>query len=395
MFVDLFYALRKSGVPVSVTELITLNSALDAGLSKCSIDQFYQLCRTTLIKDERHYDRFDTVFAAYMNGVDTVMEAIFAEIPSDWLQRSNELDLSEEDRQEVESMGGWDALMEAFKERLQEQRERHEGGNKWIGTAGTSPFGAFGENPEGIRISQGASRNRSAVKVWEKREFKNLDDNVELGVRNIKMALRRLRKFTREGAADELDLLGTISNTARQGGMLDIQLRPERRNAVKVLLCMDVGGSMDYYIRQCEELFSASRSEFKQLEYFYFHNYVYEKMWQDNRRRHEQSKSTLEIIRTYGKDYKLIFVGDAAMSPYEISAVGGSVEHWNEEPGALWAQRLLDHFKHAVWLNPEPEQRWLRVPSTRLIHQQMDERMYALTPKGIEEAMRRLTNHKA
>lgn len=391
MFVDLFYQLRKAGVPVSVTELITLNAALDAGLSRADVDQFYQLCRTTLVKDERHYDRFDTVFGAYMQGVDTVMEAIFAEIPSDWLARSHELELSEEERHEVESMGGWEALMEAFKERLQEQRERHEGGNRWIGTAGTSPFGAFGNNPEGIRISQGGSRNRSAVKVWEKREFKNLDDNVELGIRNTKMALRRLRKFTREGAAEELDLESTISNTARQAGLLDIHLRPERRNAVKVLLCLDVGGSMDYYIQQCEELFSAARSEFKQLEYFYFHNYIYENLWRDNRRRHEQSKSTLEIIRTYGKDYKLIFVGDAAMSPYEISAPGGSVEHWNEEPGALWMQRLLDHFAHAVWLNPEPEQRWLRVPSTRLIHQQMDERMFALTPKGIEAAMQRLT----
>lgn len=392
MFIDFFYELRRASIPVSVTELITLNSALEAGLSNCSIDQFYQLCRTTLIKDERHYDRFDTVFGAYMHGADTVMDAIFAEIPGDWMQRSNEFDLSEEERQEVESMGGWDALMEAFKERLQEQRERHEGGNKWIGTAGTSPFGAFGENPEGIRISQGGSRNRSAVKVWEKREFKNLDDNIELGVRNTKMALRRLRKFTREGLAEELDLATTIDNTARQGGMLDIHLRPERRNAVKVLLCMDIGGSMDYYIQQCEELFSAASSEFKQLEYFYFHNYVYEKMWKDNRRRHEQSKSVLELIRTYGKDYKLVFVGDAAMSPYEISSVGGSVEHWNEEPGALWMQRLLDHFKHVVWLNPEPEQRWLRVPSTRLIHKQMDERMFPLTPKGIEAAMQRLTN---
>lgn len=390
MFIDFFYALRKAGIPVSVTELITLNSALAAGLSKCSIDQFYQLCRTTLIKDERHYDRFDMVFGDYMQGVDTVMEAIFADIPDDWMRRNDELNLSEEERKEIESMGGFDALMEAFKERLKEQHERHEGGNKWIGTGGTSPFGAFGKNPEGIRISQGASRHRSAVKVWEKREFKNLDENVELGIRNTKMALRRLRKFTREGAADELDLSGTISNTARQGGMLDIQLRPERRNTVKVLLCMDIGGSMDYYIKQCEELFSASRNEFKQLEYFYFHNYVYEKMWKDNRRRHEQAKSTLEIIRTYGKDYKLIFVGDASMSPYEVSTAGGSVEHWNEESGAVWVQRLLEHFQHAVWLNPEPEQRWQRVPSTRLIYEQMDERMFPLTPKGIEKAMRRL-----
>lgn len=392
MFITLFTALKSAGVPVSVTELLALNEAAAAGLAQGSVDQFYQLARATLVKDERYYDRFDTIFKGYVESGDALMQEITADIPADWMQRSDDLELSQEEQQALDAMGGWDALMDAFKERLQEQRERHEGGNKWIGTKGTSPFGAFGANPEGIRISQAASRNRSAVKVWEKRDYKNLDDSVELGVRNIKMALRRLRKFTREGAADELDLNATVASTARQGGLLDIQLRPERRNAVKVLLCMDVGGSMDYHVQQCEELFSASKTEFKHLEYFYFHNCVYEKMWQDNRRRHQQAKSTLEIIRTYGRDYKLIFVGDAAMSPYEINGVGGSVEHWNDEPGTAWLRRLTEHFRHAVWLNPEPEQRWLRVPSTRMIHSLLEERMYALTPKGIEQAMQRLVS---
>jgi len=312
------------------------------------------------------------------------------DIPEEWLQRQAELSLSEEERQLIESMGGFEELMKALQERLEEQDERHEGGNKWIGTAGTSPFGAYGYNPEGVRIGQKSSRNRSAVKVWDKREYRNLDDSIELGTRNIKVALRRLRKFAREGAADQLDLNDTIDKTARNGGMLDIRMVPERHNAVKVLLCLDIGGSMDDHVRICEETFSAARSEFKHLEYFYFHNFVYENMWKDNQRRQAEKTPTLDITHKYPSDYKLIFVGDATMSPYEIVYPGGSVEHWNEEPGAVWMKRLLKTYPKAIWLNPEPRARWDYTPSVKLVRELMDDRMYPLTIAGLDDGIKAL-----
>ena len=312
------------------------------------------------------------------------------ELPEDWLRRQAELFLSEEEREKIQSLGGFDALMEALKERLEEQKKRHQGGNRMIGTAGTSPFGAYGYNPEGVRIGQDGSRNRRGTKVWDRREYRNLDNDVELGTRNIKIALRRLRRFARQGAEEELDLEDTIHSTARQGGLLDIRMVPERHNAVKVLLFLDIGGSMDDHVRLCEELFSAARSEFKHLEYFYFHNCVYESVWRDNRRRHDERTPTMEVVRTYGRDYKLVFVGDATMSPYEIIYPGGSVEHWNEEPGSLWMQRLLDHYANAIWLNPEPETRWQYTPSTGLLRDLMEQRMFPLTVNGLERGMKEL-----
>jgi uncharacterized protein with von Willebrand factor type A (vWA) domain len=312
------------------------------------------------------------------------------EIPDDWLRHQAELNLSDEERAQIESMGGFEALMQALKERLEEQDERHEGGNRWIGTAGTSPFGAYGFNPEGIRMGQQGSRNRSAVKVWDRRDYRNLDDTLELGTRNIKVALRRLRKFAREGAADQLDLDDTIDKTARNAGLLDIRMVAERHNAVKVLLCLDIGGSMDDHVRICEELFSAARSEFKHLEYFYFHNFIYESLWKDNRRRHAEKTPTLDILHKYAPDYKLIFVGDATMSPYEIVYAGGSVEHWNEEPGAVWIKRLLNTYPKAAWLNPEPVERWDYTPSTKLIRELMDDRMFPLTIRGLDDAIKSL-----
>jgi uncharacterized protein with von Willebrand factor type A (vWA) domain len=313
-----------------------------------------------------------------------------SDVPDEWLRHQAELMLSEEERAHIEALGGFEELMKALKERLDEQDERHEGGNKWIGTAGTSPFGAYGYNPEGVRIGQQGSRNRSAVKVWDRREYRNLDDTVELGTRNIKVALRRLRKFAREGAADQLDLGDTIDKTARNAGLLDIRMVPERHNAVKVLLCLDIGGSMDDHVRVCEELFSASRSEFKHLEYFYFHNFIYESLWKDNRRRHAERMSTLDITHKYGADYKLVFVGDATMSPYEIVYAGGSIEHWNEEPGAIWIKRLLNTYPKAIWLNPEPRNRWDYTPSIKLTRELMDDRMYPLTIAGLDEGIKAL-----
>jgi uncharacterized protein with von Willebrand factor type A (vWA) domain len=385
-----FYMLRQGGLKTSITEWLALLEAMQKGLAGQSVDDFYYLARTTLVKDESELDRFDRIFGAYFQGVEDSLSDLFQALPDEWLRHESELLLTEEERAQIESMGGFEALMQALKERLEEQEDRHAGGSKWIGTAGTSPFGAYGYNPEGVRMGQGGSRNRRAVKVWDKREYRNLDDSLELGTRNIKVALRRLRKFAREGAADQLDLDDTIDKTARNAGLLDIRMVPERHNAIKVLLCLDIGGSMDDHIRICEEMFSAARSEFKHLEYFYFHNFVYEAMWKDNRRRQTEKTPTLDIAHKYGPDYKLIFVGDATMSPYEIVYAGGSVEHWNEEPGAVWIKRLLNAYPKAVWLNPEPEQRWDYTPSTKLIREIMDDRMFPLTIRGLDDAIREL-----
>ena len=390
MLLPFFYMLREGGLKTSINEWLALLEAMQKGLAGQSVDDFYYLARTTLVKDESELDRFDRIFSVYFKGVEDSLSDLFQALPDEWLRRESELFLTEEERAQIEAMGGFEALMEALKERLEEQEDRHEGGSKWIGTAGTSPFGAYGYNPEGVRIGQDGSRNRRAVKVWDKREYRNLDDSLELGTRNIKVALRRLRKFAREGAADQLDLDDTIDKTARNAGLLDIRMVPERHNAIKVLLCLDIGGSMDDHIRICEEMFSAARSEFKHLEYFYFHNFIYEALWKDNRRRQTEKTPTLDITHKYGPDYKLIFVGDATMSPYEIVYAGGSVEHWNEEPGAVWIKRLLNAYPKAVWLNPEPEQRWDYTPSTRLVREIMDDRMFPLTIRGLDDAIREL-----
>jgi uncharacterized protein with von Willebrand factor type A (vWA) domain len=382
--------LREGGMKPSITELLTLLEAMKCGLADHSVDDFYYLARSCMVKDETRFDQFDRIFAEHFKGIENTFKTLVSEVPDEWLRRQAELMLSEEERAQIEAMGGFEKLMEALRERLEEQDERHEGGSKWIGTAGTSPFGAYGYNPEGVRIGQQGSRNRSATKVWDRREYRNLDDTVELGTRNIKIALRRLRKFAREGAEDQLDLEDTIDKTARNAGLLDIRMVPERHNAIKVLLCLDVGGSMDDHIRVCEEMFSAARSEFKHLEYFYFHNFVYESMWKDNRRRHGERMPTSEITHKYGSDYKLVFVGDATMSPYEIVYAGGSVEHWNEEPGAVWIKRLLNTYPKAIWLNPEPEQRWDYTPSIKMIRELMDDRMFPLTVGGLDSGIKKL-----
>ncbi|MGH8284677.1 MAG: vWA domain-containing protein, partial [Steroidobacteraceae bacterium] len=355
-------------------------------------EDFYYLARTCLVKDERLFDRFDRVFAAHFQGAEQLFAMLAAELPESWLKALAERVLSEEEKAKVESLGGWQKLIETLRERLQEQQERHEGGNKWIGTAGTSPFGAYGYNPEGIRIGQAASRNRRAVKVWDKREFANFDDSVKLGTRNMKLALRRLRKFAREGAAEELDLDGTVNATARNAGLLDLKLIPERHNAVKVLLFLDVGGSMDDHVRVCEELFSAARSEFKHFEHFYFHNFLYETVWKDNRRRHAERIETSRLVRTYSADYRVIFVGDATMSPYEIVQPGGSIEHWNPEAGSVWMQRMTAQFPRLVWLNPEPVDRWEYTPSIRIARELIEDRMFPLTIEGLDRAMAALKN---
>ena len=390
MLVDFFFKLRRAEIPVSITEYLTLLEAFERGVSGLSVDGFYYLSRAALVKDERHFDRFDRVFGAHFKGLEELFDEIIGEIPEEWLHRQAELQLSEEDRARIEALGGWDKLMETLRERLAEQRDRHQGGSKWIGTAGTSPFGAYGYNPQGVRIGQEGSRHRRAVKVWDRREFRNFDDTVELGTRNIKMALRRLRQFAREGAAEELDLPDTIRSTARNAGWLDIKMVAERHNAVKVLLFLDVGGSMDDHIRLCEELFSAARGEFKHLEYFYFHNFVYESVWKDNRRRHAERIPLIEVMRTFGRDHRAIFVGDATMSPYEIVYPGGSVEHWNEEPGAVWMSRLLASYPHAVWLNPEPVSRWDLTPSIELTRKIFEDRMFPLNLEGLDRGMREL-----
>lgn len=389
MLIPFFYLLRDAGLKPSVTELLTLLEAMKSGLADNNAEQFYYLSRAALVKDETRFDRFDQVFAHYFKGIEAQFAAMSDDVPTDWLERLAELQLSEEEREKIESMGGFDELMKALEERLREQEERHEGGNKWIGTAGTSPFGNGGFNPEGVRIG-GSGGNRKAVKVWDQRHYRNLDDSVELGTRNIKLALRKLRRFAREGAADQLDLPDTITRTARNAGFLDIRMVPERRNAIKVLLCLDVGGSMDDHVRVCEELFSAARSEFKDLEHFYFHNFVYESLWKDNRRRNSVRMGTEEICRKFGSDYKLVLVGDATMSPYEIVYAGGSIEHWNEEPGAVWISRLLAHFDKAVWLNPEPRERWEYTPSVKVTRELLDDRMYPLTLAGLDDAIKAL-----
>ncbi len=390
MLTGFFYMLREGGLKPSITELLTLLEAMKRGVAGHSVEDFYFLSRSCLVKDETKFDRFDRIFAAHFHGIEDTFKSLVGEVPDDWLQKQAELYLSDEERAQIEAMGGFEELMKALQERLEEQDERHEGGSKWIGTAGTSPFGAYGYNPEGVRIGQQGSRHRRATKVWDRREYKNLDDSVELGTRNIKIALRKLRKFAREGAADQLDLEDTIDKTARNAGLLDIRMVPERHNAVKVLLVLDIGGSMDDHVRVCEELFSASRTEFKHLEYFYFHNFIYESLWKDNRRRHAERIPTTEITHKYGQDYKLVFVGDATMSPYEIVYAGGSVEHWNEEPGAVWIKRLLNAYPKAIWLNPEPEKRWDFTPSVKLTRELMDDRMYPLTLAGLDRGIKSL-----
>jgi uncharacterized protein len=387
VLVNFFFELRKGGVPVTTTEFLTLLEALQAGVAWASVEEFYFLARTTLVKDERHYDRFDRVFAEIFNGAQKLFEEIVANVPDEWLRALAARTLTEEEKKKVEALGGWEKLLETLRQRLQEQKERHEGGNKWIGTRGTSPFGADGYNPEGVRIGQAGSRHRRAVKVWDRREYRNFDDTVELGTRNMKLGLRKLRKFAREGAADQLDLDGTIDATARNAGMLDLKLVPERRNAVKVLLFLDVGGSMDDHIRICEELFSAARSEFKHLEHFYFHNFLYESVWKDNRRRFSAVTPVTQILRTYAHDYRVIFVGDATMSPYEITQPGGSVEHWNKEAGSVWMQRMTATYPRLVWLNPESPQRWEYTASVRIARELVQDRMFPVTIQGLDSAI--------
>ncbi len=390
MFIDFFLKLRDARVPASLKEYLMLLEAMDREVAGYRVDDFYYLSRASLVKDERNLDKFDRVFAEVFKGIEALDEAIDEEIPEEWLRKLAEKMLTEEEKAKIEALGGWEKVMETLKERLREQHRRHQGGNKWIGTAGTSPFGAYGYNPEGVRIGQDENRHHRAIKVWDKRKFKNLDDDVKLGTRNIKVALRRLRRFAREGALSELDLPGTIRSTAHNG-YLDIHMVPERRNRVKVLLFLDVGGSMDPHVRTVEELFSAARSEFKHLEYFYFHNCLYEGVWKDNRRRHAELIDTWDVLHTYPADYKVIFVGDASMSPYEIAYPGGSVEHWNEEPGILWMQRLLDVYAHAVWLNPVPAAAWDSMASIQMVRQIIGGRMYQLTLDGLDQAMRELS----
>ena len=391
MLLPFFTALRDHKVPVSMKEWLHLMEAMDKGVTGRQVDDFYHLSRAVLVKDEKHYDRFDQAFGKAFKGLETVGagEDLTTDIPEDWLKLINEKYLTDEQKAEIEAMGGWDKLMETLKQRLEEQKERHEGGNKWIGTGGTSPFGHGGYNPEGVRIG-GPGRHGRAVKVWEKREFKNLDDSVELGTRNIKVALRRLRRFARTGAPDELDIDGTIDGTARQG-WLDIQMRPERRNTVKVLIFFDIGGSMDGHIKMCEELFSAAKTEFKNLEFYYFHNCLYEGVWKDNRRRHAERIPTWDLIHKYDSDWRAIFVGDASMSPYEITIPGGSVEHFNEEAGAVWMKRAREQWPKSVWLNPLPERHWRYTQSVALLRELMEEKMYPLTLEGLDGAMRTLT----
>ena len=389
MFMRFFTELREAKVPVTLKEYLMLMEALDKVVIDRSVEDFYFLSRSALVKDEKNLDKFDQVFSHVFKGLEKVEGAGAADIPAEWLRKISEKFLTEEEKAQIEAMGGFDKLMEALAERLKEQKERHEGGNKMIGTGGTSPFGANGYHPEGVRIGQDKGRHGKAVKVWDKREFKNLDDAVELGTRNIKVALRRLRKWVRDGAADELDLPGTIKGTAEKG-YLDIQLRPERRNKISVLIFFDIGGSMDSHIKVCEELFSAARSEFKNMEFYYFHNCLYESVWKDNRRRHTEKLNTWDILHKYSSDYKVIFVGDATMSPYEITYPGGSVEHWNEEAGAIWMDRVAQIYEHVVWLNPTAERHWDYTPSIEVMKQLVNERMFPLTIEGLDKAMREL-----
>ncbi|MEL6283775.1 MAG: VWA domain-containing protein [Pseudomonadota bacterium] len=393
MFIKFFFALKEAKLPVSLREYLTLIEALKAGIAQYDVEEFYFLARSALVKDERNLDKFDVVFAQVFNGLEAVSGGDGVEsvpLPEEWLRKLAEKHLSDEEKTLVEALGGWEKLMETLKQRLEEQKGRHQGGSKWIGTAGTSPFGAYGYNPEGVRIGQKESRHRRAVKVWDKREFRNLDDGIELGTRNIKVALKRLRRWARDGATEEFDLDGTIRATAEHG-YLDVKMRPERRNAVKVLLFMDVGGSMDDHVRIAEELFSAVHSEFKHFEYFYFHNCLYEGVWKDNRRRWDQQTSTWDVLRTYGPDYKAVFVGDAAMSPYEIIYPGGANEHWNEESGEVWLRRAFEHWRSAVWLNPVREEAWRYTQSTAMIRKLIGDRMFPMTLKGLEAATKELS----
>ncbi len=389
VFFSFFAELRAAKIPVSLREYLTLMEAMERRLAQFAVEEFYYLARAALVKDERHLDRFDRVFGQCFNGIESLGDPR-TEIPEEWLRKLAERFLTAEEKKLVAALGGWEKLIETLRRRLAEQKGRHQGGGKWIGTAGTSPFGAHGYNPEGVRIGQQEGKNRSAVKVWDRRDFRNLDDTVELGTRNIKLALRRLRQFAREGAADELDLDGTVRQTAHNAGWLELKLVPERHNAIKLLLFLDVGGSMEDHVRICEELFSAARAEFKHLYYFYFHNCVYDGVWRDSRRRHVEQMPVLELIRTYDRPYKLVLVGDASMSPYEIEKPGGSVERWNDEPGEVWLRRLFEAYPHAVWLNPVPEKYWGDTASIGMIRRLADERMYPLTLDGLDRAMRRL-----
>lgn len=391
MLIPFFFALREARVPVSIKEFLNLLEGLQAGLIEPSLDAFYHLARLTLVKDERHYDKFDQAFGAYFNGIANAAE-LNPEVPLEWLRKNLQRTLSPEEKALIEKLGGLDQLMARLKALLQEQQDRHEGGNKWIGTGGTSAFGNGGYHPEGVRIGGESAGNRTAVKVWDQRGYRDYDDEVEIGTRNIKVALRRLRRFARDGAAEELDLDDTIRSTAANAGWLDIKLVPERHNRVKVLMLLDVGGSMDDHIKRTEELFSAARSEFKHLEFFYFHNCVYDYLWKQNRRRHTERFSSWDVLHKYTPDYKLIFVGDATMSPYEILQPGGSVEYNNAEAGAVWLQRFAHQFPHHAWLNPEPEAVWPYRQSIDLIRKMLPNRMYPLTLAGLESAIRELSH---
>jgi len=393
MFEDFFLTLREARVPVTLREYLMFLEALKSGVASYKVEHFYYLARSCLVKDERNLDKFDQVFGHCFEGIELSAneEGIFAEIPAEWLRTLGENFLTTEEMAEIESMGGFDRLMEELKKRLDEQERPHQGGSKWIGTGGTSPFGADGYNPEGIRIGQEKGRHGRGIKVWDKRQYKDLDDEIEIGTRNMKLALRRLRSFARDGAATELDLPDTISSTARNAGLLDIKMVPERHNSVKVLILFDIGGSMDYHIEVCEKLFSAVRSEFKHLEYYYFHNCLYERLWKDNARRGVDQIMTWDLLHTYCSDYKLIFVGDATMGPYEISYPGGSVEHWNEEPGSIWLDRILGVYDRSIWLNPVPENYWGNSPSIKEIKRIVGDRMYPLTLDGLDRGMRELS----
>jgi len=389
MLIDFFCKVRDYKVPCTLRELLDLIRALEQGVVFASIDDFYALSKTVLVKDEVHFDKFDRAFADYFKGVAS-LELDLSEIPEDWLKKHFEKQMSAEEKAKIEALGGLDKLMETLAERLKEQEKRHQGGNKWIGTGGTSPFGAYGYNPEGVRIGQDSSRHRRATKVWDKRQFKNLDANVELGTRNMKVALRKLRQFARTGSSEELALDDTIAATARNAGYLDIKMKPERHNAIKVLMFFDIGGSMDDHIKVCEQLFSAVHGEFKHLEFFYFHNCLYESVWRDNNRRHNEKIDLLQVLHTYGRDYKVIFVGDATMGPYEITYPGGSVEHWNEEPGSVWMKRLTDHFDKVIWLNPQTEPQWPYYASIQIMQQLVEHKMYPLTLAGLGQGIKAL-----
>jgi uncharacterized protein with von Willebrand factor type A (vWA) domain len=391
MFVDFFLKVKAAKVPATIREYLMLLEGMQKRVIGSSVDDFYHLSRAVLVKDEKYFDRYDRVFGEFFKGVEDVTKALFGEdIPEEWLKRQAELLMSDEDKAAIEALGGWEKVIEELRKRLEEQKGQHNGGNKWIGTGGTSPFGTGGYNPEGVAIGQRRRRQGKALKVWEQREYKNYDDSLNMGIRNVQVALRRLREFARLGTEEELDLDETIRKTAHNAGMLDIIMRPERTNRVKVLMLFDVGGSMDDHIKTCEELFSAARTEFKHLEFYYFHNCVYEGLWRDNKRRHEVKTPTFDVINTYPVDYKVIFVGDAFMSPYEITYKGGSVEHWNEEPGALWIQRMLNHWPDAIWLNPRPEARWEHTPSTMVIKELMANRMYPLSIDGLDRGLKAL-----